>query len=75
MKVAHAPVAEERAEDHERILHQRHDLLCVGALQQQLASRLERREAETVLIPLGHHLLQLRFNVLLFRRRDTDVLE
>jgi len=35
------PVAHQRSKYHERVLHQRHDLLDVRAFQQELSSRFE----------------------------------
>ena len=69
-----SPVAEERAEDHERVLHERDDLPGRVTTQQQLSAVLELSECEVIGVPVQDHLLKLRFNVLLLHRGDTDVL-
>ena len=68
------PVAHEGAEYHEWVLHGRDDLAGRVTPQEQLAPVLEVSELELVAVPLGRHQPQLRLDVALLHRRDTDIL-
>ena len=69
------PVAKQWSQHHEAVFHQGHNLLDVGAFQQQFTTGLEVREAEDLAAPLLDDLLEFSLNVLLLHRRDTDVLQ
>ena len=70
----HPPVAHERAEHHQTVLHQCDDLAHVVTLQQELAARLERTKRQLLRAPVKHDLLELGFNVLLLHCCNADVL-
>ena len=59
------PVAKQRAEDHERVLHGADNLSCAVASEEELSAILEVTKRELLTVPLSDHLLQLRFDVLL----------
>ena len=69
-----SPVAKQRRQDHERVLHKRHDLGRAVSSKQQLAAVLEVAEREFARVPFGHDLFELGLDVLLFDGRDADVL-
>ena len=74
LDMSSSPVAHERAEHHERVLHERHDLARRVPSEQELPARLEVAKGKLVPVPLGDHGLQLGLDVLLLGRRDADVL-
>lgn len=70
-----SPVAEQRGQHHQAVLHHGDLLRRVGPFQQQFPSGPEGGEAERLAAPLRHHVLQLGLNVALLHSADANILE
>lgn len=73
--LASSPVAEQRGQHHQAVLHHGDLLRRVGPFQQQFPSGPEGGEAERLAAPLRHHVLQLSLDVTLFHSADANILE
>lgn len=73
-KTASLPVAQERAQQHQAVLHAGDDLRGAVSPQEEFSTGLEAAECQRFVVPLVDHLFQLLFNVSLLHCADADVL-
>lgn len=69
-----SPVGKQRSQNHQGVLHQRHDFRGCVTAQQKFSAVLEGSKLEREAAPVSNDLLQLGFDVLLFHGTDADVL-
>lgn len=73
-KTASLPVAQERAQQHQAVLHAGDDLWGAVSSQEELSTGLKAAECQCFVVPLIDDLFQLLFNVPLLHCADADVL-
>lgn len=73
-KAASLPVAQERAQQHQAVLHAGDDLRGAVSPQEEFSTGLEAAECQRFAVPLVDHLFQLLFDVSLLHCADADVL-
>lgn len=73
-KTASLPVAQERAQQHQAVLHAGDDLWGAVSSQEEFSTGLEAAECQCFVVPLIDDLFQLLFNVPLLHCADADVL-
>ena len=71
---SYLPVAQKRAEDHQTVFHQGHNVRRLGSFEEQLAAILEVWEGKHLRTPFRHYSLQLEVNVALLDGRNADIL-
>lgn len=73
-KTASLPVAQERAQQHQAVLHAGDDLWGAVSSQEELSTGLKAAECQCFVVPLIDDLFQLLFNVSLLHCTNADVL-
>lgn len=73
-KAASLPVAQERAQQHQAVLHAGDDLWGAVSSQEEFSTGLKAAECQRFVVPLTDHLFQLLLNVPLLHCAEADVL-